>query len=164
MLEWLAGIAAPWSKLYSDNEAVSTAVVYLHLAAIMVAGSAALAADRRMLRSKRNPALRVGYLEDAPSTHRIVISALVFAVVAGVLMFLGDVEALAGSPLFWTKLTLVFMLLTNGFVITRIEERMRSAKRAVTAEMQWGPLLVTARVSQILWFATLLAGIALRNI
>jgi hypothetical protein len=74
------------------------------------------------------------------------------------------VEALAGSGLFWTKLALVFLLLTNGFVITRIEERMRSGWNAATGEMEWTPLLITARISQILWFATLLAGIALRNV
>lgn len=164
MLEWLTGITGPWNKLYSDNQAVSTAVIYLHLAAIMVAGSAALSADRRMLRSRKNPALRAGYLEEAPSTHRIVIGALAFAFIAGVLMFLGDVEALAGSGLFWTKLTLVALLLTNGFVITRIEKRLRSGWNAGTDQADWGPLLATARISQILWFATLLAGIALRNI
>jgi hypothetical protein len=60
MLDWLVGMTAPWNRLYSDNEVVSTIVIYLHLAAIFVAGSAALAADRRMLRSRRNPALRVG--------------------------------------------------------------------------------------------------------
>jgi hypothetical protein len=79
-------------------------------------------------------------------------------------MFLGDVESLAGSGVFWTKLALVFLLLTNGFVITRIEERMRSAQSSVPGEMPWRPLLLTARISQLLWFATLLAGVTLRTI
>lgn len=163
MLQWLTEATAPWNKVYSDNTIVSTAIVFIHLAAIVVAASAALSADRRILRSRRMPQLRIGYLDEARATHRLVVSALAIAAAAGVMMFLGDVEALATSPLFWTKLALVFLLLGNGFAITRMENRLRSASTKPNDESRWNPLRTTARISMTLWLATVLAGVALRN-
>ena len=164
MLDWLIRVAAPWNTLYSDNTLVSTAVVFIHLGAILVAGGTALAADRRILRSRQQPTLRIGYLDDARATHRLVVGALAVAAAAGVMMFLGDVETLATSPVFWIKLALVGMLLTNGLMITKVEKRMRSKGEKLSDEVYWQPLRHTARISQTLWFATLLAGVALRTI
>lgn len=164
MLDWLANFAAPWNALYSDSAVISTTVVFVHLAAIVIAATTALDADRRALRCINTLAERTAHLDSAVSGHRTVILALSVVVAAGVLLFLADVEALAGSLIFRAKLLLIALLLGNGFAIMKIEKKLKSNPENLLGGRIWRPLGVTARISQALWFATIFAGVALRNV
>ncbi len=164
MLQWLIQVTAPWNELYADSAVLSTGIVFVHLAAILVAGGTAMTADRRMLAALRTPDLRKGYIEGAESVHRTVIRALAIVIAAGVLLFLADVESLADSVVFRVKLVLIFMLLMNGLIIMKFERGLLSAPEEISNEPRWLRLGVTARVSLTLWLSTLLAGVALRNV
>ncbi len=163
MLHWLTEFAAPWNTLFADNALVSTGVFFLHITGVVVAAGTALSADRLALKSARFPELRAQYIKAAASVHRIVVFALAFVALAGVMLFLSDVAEFAGSLVFKAKLALVFLLLINGFAITRIEDGLRKATDPATADAGWHRLSLTARASQTLWFTTILAGVALRN-
>lgn len=164
MLHWLARAAGPWNALFADNALISTTVLFVHLAAIVVAAGTAMSADGQALRSLRFPEMRARYLEAAAFVHRTVVLALVVAMVAGFLLFLSDVEEFAESNIFCVKLALIFLLLANGFAITRIEKRLLGANENPPDLLGWSQLRLAARASQTLWFATILAGVALRNI
>ena len=47
VVESLARLAAPWKDLYDDNSALSVAVIFLHLAPLLVGGGLAIAARLR---------------------------------------------------------------------------------------------------------------------
>lgn len=164
MLDWLARFAAPWNTLYSDSPVISTTVVFAHLAAIVVAAATALGADRRALRCITDREDRTGYLAAADAVHRTILLALSVVIAAGVMLFLADVAALAGSLIYRVKLLLIVLLLGNGLAIMKIENRLRSNPENLSRENAWAPLGITARFSQTLWFATIFAGVALRNI
>ncbi len=164
MLDRLAQFAAPWNEMYSDSPVISTLLVFVHLGAIMIAAGTAFRTDRRALRCVGAQEDRPAYLRSAVLVHRSVIRALAVVIVAGVLLFLADVEALAQSPIFRTKLVLIALLLGNGLAIMQVEKRLRIQMQDTPGEHSWRPLAMTARLSQILWVATILAGIALRNV
>lgn len=164
VLDWLAQVAEPWNALYSDNAVISTGVVFTHLAAIVVAATSALGADRRALRCVRNWEERASYLFSAPSVHRTVVLGLAVVMAAGALLFLADVTGLGSSVTFRIKLLLIALLLANGFTIMRVERTLVYGSEDVSPESTWRRLAARARTSQTLWFATILAGVALRNI
>ena len=94
-----------------------------------------------------------------------MVIALTFMFASGLLLAAADIEAFAASPIFWTKLTLVALLLTNGIVMTRTEA---SLDRAMTlghepAARFWKRLRRSAWMSLALWTATTLAGAALAS-
>ena len=152
----------PWSHLYSDSKVLPTIVVFGHIAALVFAGGLAVTMDRATLRAARCSAeLRTRQLEDLATAHRFVISGLVLSVVTGVLLFTADVETYFTSRIFWTKATMIVLLLANGYAMTRAEHRIRSSPQA--ADSTWRRLRWTARVSLVLWFAIAFAGVALAN-
>lgn len=163
MLLWLATAMQPWNELYADNVFVSTGVLFAHLTGIFVAGGTAVTADRRMLHVLRRPDLQSSHLENTPSIHRTVLRGLTVAIAAGVLLFLADVETLAGSLVFRVKLGLVFLLLMNGLFMMKVERQLATASGGDLDRSPWQRLGLHARVSQALWFSTLLAGVALRS-
>ena len=162
-VERLATVAEPWQSLYSDSAAVATAVLFVHLAALVVGGGLALAADRGTLRAWRGaPEDRARHLADLQRTHGPVLGALGAALASGILLFLADVEAYATSPLYWTKMALVALLLANGFAMTRVEHVLSAARTPdVIDEGPWRRLRANAVLSAVLWLATMLAGTAL---
>jgi hypothetical protein len=85
---------------------------------------------------------------------------LVLSVISGVLLLTADLETYYGSPIFWTKLAFIALLLINGFVMTKTEAGIRTAS---DAEAGWKRLRFTAVASLFLWFATAFVGVALVN-
>ena len=163
VVESLAHAAAPWKDLYDDSTALSVAVVFAHLASLLVGGGLALATDRATLRAARDAgAERERQLAQLAQTHRTVVGALVVSFVSGVLLFLADVETFAVSPAFWTKMALVALLLLNGLVMSRAESALRRGGAAGDGAA-WGRLRATAVVSAVLWLGTLFAGVVLTN-
>ncbi len=157
----LARLAEPWNSLYSDSKAVASAVLFLHLVPLLLAGGAAITADRATLRAARGSADdRARQLRDLARVHAAVLVGLALSFVSGVLLFLSDVDEFLGSPWFWVKLGFVGLLLVNGFVMTRTE---RALANGGDQGVLWGRLRTVAVLSLILWIATTLVGVALTN-
>ena len=113
----LARLVEPWNGLYSDSKAVATAVMFFHLVPLLIAGGAALTADRATIRASRlSVEDRTRQLGELARTHAIVLVGLALSFASGVLLFLSDVDEFLGSPWFWVKLGVVGLLLVNGFV------------------------------------------------
>src|SRR5258705_13214667 len=90
---WLARLVEPWNSLYSDSKAVATAVMFFHLVPLLIAGGAALTADRATIRVSRASAdIRTQQLGELARTHSIVVIGLALSFVSGVLLFLSDVD------------------------------------------------------------------------
>ena len=157
----LARLAEPWNSLYSDSKAVASAVMFFHLVPLLIAGGAALTADRATLRAWRASGDdRTRQLGELARTHAIVLVGLALSFVSGVLLFLSDVDEFLGSPVFWLKLGLVGLLLANGFVMTRTE---RALANGGDQGALWGRLRTIAVLSLVLWIATTLVGVVLTN-
>lgn len=126
----LARLAEPWNSLYSDSKAVASAVLFLHLVPLLLAGGAAITADRATLRAARGtPEDRARQIRDLARVHTVVLGGLALSFVSGVLLFLSDVDEFLGSPVFWVKLALVGLLLLNGFMMTRTEKSLGAGGR-----------------------------------
>jgi hypothetical protein len=157
----LAKLVEPWNSLYSDSKAVATAVMFLHLVPLLIAGGAALTADRATIRASRlSLEDRTRQLGDLARTHAIVVGGLALSFISGVLLFLSDVDEFLGSPWFWVKLGAVGLLLVNGFVMTRTE---RALANGGDQRVLWSRLRTISVFSLILWIATTLVGVALTN-
>ena len=157
----LARLVEPWNSLYSDSKAVATTVMFFHLVPLLIAGGAALTADRATLRAARlSVDDRTRQLGELARTHAIVLIGLALSFVSGVLLFLSDVDEFLGSPWFWVKLGFVGLLLANGFVMTRTE---RALANEGDQGALWDRLRTIAVFSLTLWIATTLVGVALTN-
>jgi uncharacterized membrane protein len=157
----LARLAEPWNSLYSDSKAVSSAVLFLHLVPLLVAGGAALTADRATIRASRASAeTRSRQLGDLSRTHALVLGGLALSLISGVLLFLSDVDEFLESPVFWVKLSLVGLLLLNGSMMSRTERALASTGDDGAL---WRRLRTISVLSLILWIATTLAGVVLTN-
>jgi hypothetical protein len=155
----LAQIAEPWQSAYSNSSALPVAVVFVHLASLLVGGGLALAADRGTLRIARaEPAGRGRHLEALAHTHRPVVAALALVLTSGLLLALTDVEEYATSRTFWVKMTLVALLLGNGALMTRTEAALQADPDDARG---WSRLRASAFASGVLWLAVVLAGTTL---
>ena len=157
----LANMADPWAKVFSHYKAVSAGVLFLHLAPLVFAAGAAFTADRATLRAvKAGAAERARQLEAIAASHRIVLGGLALSIVSGTLQFLADVETFFTSIYFWIKLGLVGLLLLNGFLMTRTEQQLTASGDSVAL---WARMRTFALVSAVLWLATTLAGVVLKE-
>ena len=155
----LARLAEPWTSLYSDSKVVSATVVFLHLVPLLLAGGAALTADRATLRASRGSVGdRSRQLGELARVHAGVWGGLALSFASGVLLFLTDVDEFLDSPLFWLKLGLVGLLLLNGFMMNRTERALAGGGNETTL---WARLRTISILSLILWIATTLAGVVL---
>lgn len=161
--EALVRLFEPWSQLYSDSKLLPTLVTFGHIAALVFAGGLAVTLDRATLRACRGPTeLRWRQLDELAAAHRLVITGLALSFVTGVLLFSADLETYFVSWIYWTKMALIVLLLSNGYAMTRAESRIRSAPNAAD-DIGWKRLRSTAAVSMTLWFAIAFAGVALVN-
>jgi len=157
----LARLVEPWNSLYSDSKVVSSAVVFLHLLPLLVAGGAALTADRATLRAARGSADdRARQLRELARVHAVVLGGLALSFVSGVLLFLSDVDEYLGSPVFWVKLGFVGLLVLNGFMMTRTEKALASGGNESAL---WARLRTISVMSLILWTTTTLVGVVLMS-
>jgi len=154
-VESVAAAAQPWADLYSGSVPVEATVVFMHLAALVVAGGLALASDRAVVRATHGSAeVREHVLADVAGAHRLVIIGLGILVVTGALMLLADVEALLPSWVFWLKMAVFGLLLWNGARLRQVA----AAQSADGAADGWRPLRAAAVRSTTLWLALLLMG------
>jgi hypothetical protein len=158
----LVRLVQPWADVYSHSTAVSTAVTFLHIAALLFGGGIAIAADRGTLRSLRLEAsMRGTHLDELGALHRVVLIGLSLSLFTGLLLLAADLDTFFGSWVFWTKMVLVAVLLTNGFLMTRAERALRAAPSPDSSH--WQVLRRSAVMSLVLWFVITLAGVILVN-
>ena len=159
----LARLFEPWAHLYADSKLLATAVTFGHIASLLMAGGLAVTTDRATLRALRLAAAERGrHLEDLSGVHRLVVGGLALSLITGLLLFASDVETFAGSWIFWVKLTMICVLLGNGYAMTRAERSLRDD--AAEASPAWARLRRAALFSVALWYAITLAGVALANV
>lgn len=177
IVQTLVRVFAPWQTLFSDSKVISTAVVAIHVVALLFGGGLAVAADRVTLRTLR--AVRAGapggiaderrLLADLGAVHRPVLIALTFLFASGVLLAASDVKTYALLWLFWLKLSLVALLLINGIVLERAEAGLRRMSTTptgapdATAAGRWRRLRTATWASLALWTATTVVGVALTS-
>ncbi|GJG89470.1 hypothetical protein tb265_46510 [Gemmatimonadetes bacterium T265] len=179
LVQRLVALAAPWNSAYSDSKVIAVAVVFAHVAGLVIAGGFAVAADRSTFRAWRagggdaGLAARSHHLAELRAVHRPVVVGLVIVNVSGVLLFLADVKTYAASVAFGVKLLLVALLLVNGLWMTRAEEQLRADNASAPAvgprggrpqaDRTWHRLRVAAAASAVLWVATTFVGVVLSN-
>lgn len=164
LLHQLSSVVAPWASFYSDSKAAESVVTFGHLGGMMTAGGFALASDRATLRASRPGAAvePARQLAELSGVHPIVVGALGVTAMSGLLMFAADLETLAVSPAFWIKMSLVGLLLLNGWIMLRTERALRAG--AVEDGQGWRRMRRAAIASLALWFAVVLAGSILPNV
>jgi hypothetical protein len=75
----LATTSSPWSSVYAHNRAVSTAVIFFHVAPLVFGAGAAFVMDRATLRASRGgPIERYRHLHELKRVHRVVLTGLTF--------------------------------------------------------------------------------------
>jgi hypothetical protein len=152
--ELLLQATGSWARMYADSHTVSTGVTYLHFAGLLLAGGAAVSADRAtLLAAREDKAGRLAYLPRLAAVHGLVIGGLGLMMVSGVLMFLADLETFWGLRVFWIKMGLVALLLTNGLIMRRAERLAASSSAGA-----WIALKATSVISVGLWFVIILAS------
>jgi len=165
VLDWMTAAAEPWRDAWGNSVVLSTGVLFVHLAALVLGAGLALAADRNTLRSWRaGPDERARQLAELAGTHRLVQGALGALFGSGVLLFLSDVEEYGSSRVFWVKMGLVTLLLANGYAMTRTEAALRGTDaQHPLLEALWRRMRAHSVTSAALWLVTLLAGTILAS-
>jgi hypothetical protein len=157
--EFLVHASEGWSRFYSNSSAISTGILYVHLAGLLLGGGAAVAADRATLKAAGEPEpVRADHLVFLGTVHAIALAGLAMLAVSGVLMLLADLETFWDTRVFWIKMSLVALLLANGAVMQQAERLARTLPAKA-----WRQLKLTSVVSLVLWFAVLLAGTILAS-
>lgn len=158
--------AEPWRRLFAQSPLISTLVLFGHLAGLLAAGGLSVASDRAtILLDPTIEADRRRHLGELARLRTPVRLALGIAMGCGALLFFADVEAFAGSPIFWTKMLLVALLLANVAIASRFDSSLARGPATgvspATAARRWQRRRVAAMVSLFLWFVLVLAGSAL---
>ncbi|MFI5312186.1 MAG: hypothetical protein ACHQQ3_13180 [Gemmatimonadales bacterium] len=158
----LADALEPWAALFKASKAIQIGVTFTHLGALLVGGGLAVTKDREALRAVSDggagPAL---VTKERAAIHRTVVGALMVLVLSGLALLTSDIETYLVSPVYWSKMTLVVLLLINGAWMLRIESRLAADPRA--AQPLWDTLRTSSRVSLALWLSIVLAGVWLVN-
>ncbi len=160
IVQTIAAAAKPWADIYSHSKAVSAAVTYAHLGALLIGGGFAVASDRAALRARgADVDERRRVLRDFAGIHRPVVAAMSVMVVSGLLMMLADAETFLVSPVYWLKIGLFVLLLANGYNVMRTEQRL-SLDPSLSNPL-WKRFTVGAVASLVLWLTTTLVGVVL---
>lgn len=102
-------------------------------------------------------------LDELDAVHRPVLMGLGLLFASGLLQAAADVETFATSPVYWTKMALVGLLLANGYVLQRTERTLRTQGGGHPQDALWSRLRATAIASLVLWVAIVLAGTVLMS-
>ena len=175
MLETLIALVQPWADLFSNDPALSTAVIAVHVLAMFVAGGMAIGTDRAILRAPigSSDAARA-VVADLSTMHNVVLVALTVTVASGIALFTSDLATYAVSKVYWTKMATVSALLVNGLRMRRAEDAVLRPLANVplyTAEISvafpvkaWHAVRRSAAVSLTLWCIIVLLGVVLANV
>lgn len=165
MLESLTTLVQPWADLYAESPWLSTAVLALHLLALFVGGGFAIAADRQLLRVRRAaPAEQLAALRDTEALHPVIIGALTVTLGSGLALFASDVGTFAESPVFWTKMAVLLVLLGNGLLLVRAERRLLDPAASAQHDGARAALALSAGVSLAAWMTLVVLGVIVGNV
>jgi hypothetical protein len=168
VLQTIESAVKPWSSLYSDSTPVSSAVTFFHLGGLLFAGGLAVASDRATFRALRGTEEdRTRLLADLAGAHAWVLAGLSVIFTSGLLLLLADVKTFIPSPVYWTKMSLVALLLVNGAVLQRTEQKLQAGslltQTSAPRQKLWSRLRFAAAASMTLWTAIVLAGVILAS-
>jgi hypothetical protein len=155
----IAGLIERWAHLYEDQKLVSAGVTWVHLSGILLGGGAAIVADREALAFDPRDAHRSRDLARWRAVHTWVIAGLSLTVVSGLLMLFSDLKTFLPSVLYWSKMSLVALLLLNGYLRLRAERSLEGGSDADLTLFRR-----TSIFSLGLWFGILLAGMMLTTL
>lgn len=162
IVESLVDALKPWADFYGHNKSVAAGVEFLHVGALLVGGGLAVASDRAALRALKADLDQKKYvLREFTTVHTPVIIALSVSVISGLLMLASDAGTFLVSPVYWTKMTLVILLLANGYLVKRTEEQLNADPSP--GNRAWPRFKFGAVASLTLWLSTTLAGVILLN-
>ena len=166
ILQTVATAVKSWAALFSDSRVVSSTVTFFHLGGLLFAGGTAVASDRATFRALRGtPEDRGRLLVELGNSHAWVLAGLSVIFVSGLLLALSDVKTFGNSPIYWTKMSLVALLLANGTLLQRTEQKLRAGGLQTPSrapkEQLWSRLRFAAATSMMLWTAIVLAGVIL---
>jgi hypothetical protein len=160
--------AEPWRRLFAQSPVLSTLILFGHLGGLLAAGGLTVAAERATLRlNPSDDADRRRHLADLERLRLPVWAAFGVSLLSGALLFLADVEAFASSRIFWTKMSLVALLLATTLVTARQDAALRrdvdvgTPSAVVLRTRQWQRRRAGAMVSALLWFGLVFVGAAL---
>ena len=162
----LTAVAQPFAQLYAASVPLQTGTAFLHFAGLLTGGGFAIASDRAVWRAarSRDVVVRRHLLEELDAVPRPVLIGLSVVLVTGVVLTLADVGTYLVSWTFWTKMSLIALLLANGWWLGRIARGLRATgldpKRS---RRGWQLLLASSAASLTLWLAVTLAGVILTN-
>src|SRR5207244_12372626 len=93
-------------------------------------GGVAVAADRASLRLSPATPDWSNELTRLAGVHRWVVAGLALIFASGVLMMLAELDSVATSVVFWTKIGLIALLVVNGQVPLRAETELQPGRAA----------------------------------
>jgi hypothetical protein len=162
IVETLEAALKPWADFYGHNKSIQAGVEFLHVGGLLVGGGFAIASDRAALRALKAPIEHQKHvLQEFTTIHKPVIIALTLSVISGLTMLASDIGTFLVSPVFWTKMALVLLLLTNGYLIKRADERLNADPSP--GNRAWKQFKFSSIASITLWLCTTLAGVILLN-
>jgi hypothetical protein len=162
IIETLVAAFKPWADFYGHNKLVPAGVEFLHVGGLLVGGGFAIASDRAALRALRAPLEHQRHvLQEFTMVHKPVLIALSVMVISGLMMLASDIGTFLVSPVYWTKMTLVTLLLINGYFIKRADEKLNADPSA--GNPAWKHFKFSSIASITLWISTTLAGVILLN-
>jgi hypothetical protein len=162
IIETLEAALKPWADFYNHTKPVQAGVEFLHVGALLVGGGFAIASDRAALRSlKAGLEEQQHVLRSFATIHRPVLMALTVSALSGLLMLTSDVGTFLVSPVFWTKMSLIVLLLANGYLVQRTDEQLSADPSP--GNRAWRRFKFGSYASITLWLSTTLAGVILLN-
>jgi hypothetical protein len=163
--------AEPWRRAFAQSPLLSTLILFGHLGGLLAAGGLTVASDRATLRlDPRDEVGRRRHLAELARMQGSIWCAFTIALLSGALLFFADVEAFAVSPIFWTKMSLVALLVVNARTSARLDAALRRDSDAVgpdearqAHDPRWRRRRASAVASAMLWFGLVLSGAALAS-
>jgi len=163
LIATIGAAVQPFADLYAASPPLQTGTTFLHFAGLLTGGGFAIASDRAVWRAARlsAPTAREHLLSELDAVHRPVLIGLSVVFVTGLALTLADAGTYLASPAFWIKMSLVTLLLANGWWLGRLAQSLRRAGTPTQTARRRKLLLASSAASLILWLAVTLAGVIL---
>jgi hypothetical protein len=163
--------AEPWRRVFAQSPLLSTLILFGHLGGLLAAGALTVSSDRATLRlDPRDEVERRRHLAEIACMRGPVWCAFAVALLSGALLFFADVEAFAASRIFWTKMSLVALLVVNALTSARLDAALRQdahegapVDQSPSTARRWRRRRAGAIASAMLWFGPVLSGAALAS-
>lgn len=98
---------------------IRTPIIVMHVISVVLGMGSALISDMLFAFFSRNKNLNSTEIKTLSILSKVVRYGLVFIILSGVGLFLGDMTAYAHSAKFLAKMSIVIVLLVNGYVLNR---------------------------------------------